>query len=54
MSIILHFYLKHDVSENGLCLCLQMKAKLRRLLPEDENRIQAPKCCVLNKKQDDG
>jgi hypothetical protein len=27
---------------------------LSRLLPEDGNRIQSPKFCVLNKEQDDG
>jgi hypothetical protein len=48
------FYLKYDVSKNGFCLHLQVKAQLSRLLSEDENRIQSPKCYVLNEKQDDG
>jgi hypothetical protein len=29
-------------------------AQLSRLLPEEGNRIQSPKRCVLNKKRDDG
>jgi hypothetical protein len=29
-------------------------AQLCRFLPEDRDRIQSPKRCVLNKKQDDG
>jgi hypothetical protein len=52
--IVLLFLFKHDVSENGLCLCLQVKAQLSRFLSEDENRIQSPKCCVSSKKQVDG
>jgi hypothetical protein len=53
------FYLKHDVSEIRFCSPIQTEASsvywayLSSSL-EDENRIQTPKCRVLNKRQNDG
>jgi hypothetical protein len=42
------------------CCCLEIGtssidwAQMRRFSPEDTNRIQSPKSCVLNIKQDTG
>jgi hypothetical protein len=47
------FYLKHDVSETGFCLSLQV-GPTEQVPPEDGDRIQSPKCRVLNKSQGDG
>jgi hypothetical protein len=57
------FYLEHDVSETGFCLRLQVEptqfgpidwASLypdqnEKVPPENGDRMQSPKCCVLNK-----
>jgi hypothetical protein len=42
------YILKHNVSETGFYLRLQVKPT-----PEDGDRIQFPKRCVLKYKQDD-
>jgi hypothetical protein len=47
------FYLKHDVSEAGFCLRLQVEPT-RLGSPEDGNRIYPPEHRVLNKGQEDG
>jgi hypothetical protein len=56
------FYLKHHVSETGFCLQVKVARRQRLYLfgpteeiaPEDGDRIQSPKLCVLSKKYDDG
>jgi hypothetical protein len=53
------FYLKYNVSETEYCPCVQEETSLYLLVPTgkiplgDGHRIQSPKCCVLNKRQDD-
>jgi hypothetical protein len=59
-------YLKHNVSETELCLSLRrnfsvvpidgssLMGRNEKVQPEDGYRMQSPKRCVLNKRQDDG
>jgi hypothetical protein len=60
-------YLKHNVSETRLCLRLQVEpsqlfpfdggslmVRNEKVQPEVGYRIQSPKRCVLNKRQEDG
>jgi hypothetical protein len=54
MSSIFLFLYKYNVTEIGLCYwtgCIDW-GEFSRLLPEDGERIQSPKRCVLKYKQD--
>jgi hypothetical protein len=48
---------KYNVSENGFSLRLQVEpiqlGRNELVLPEDGDRIQSPKRCILKYKQDD-
>jgi hypothetical protein len=63
------FYLNHNVLETACCLRFHvlptqlgpidrasfcLSAPTEEAQPEDGDRIQSPKSCVLNKKQNDG
>jgi hypothetical protein len=54
------FYLKHNVSDTGFCLCLQEEPTQFDPIdwdgpsPNLGNRIRPSKRCFLNKRQDDG